>query len=211
MGLTTAYAQKYYDAVKNVGYEGSKRTLGNTLFEAVLSNKSGVILSKHDYADMWSLMKTADKRVHLAIPKMFTAIQELATEDLSNKDYPFILMAGERRSYNANQIYRDTAWRKTDPKGMMRMNPQDAEELGITNGTEMACQSAVGSIQVVVEIDKSVRPKMVTLPNGYGLQFKNNTPVGPQVNMLTPSHNCEPFTKTPFHKYVPVKILKLEN
>ncbi len=52
---------------------------------------------------------------------------------------------------------------------------------------------------------------MVTLPNGYGLQFKDNAPVGPQLNMLTPSHNCEPFTKTPFHKYVPVKILKLDN
>ena len=118
-------------------------------------------------------------------------------------------MAGERRSYNANQIYRDVAWRKTDPKGTMRMHPDDAEELGIANGAEIICQSSLGSIKAVVEIDKSIRRKMVTLPNGYGLRFKNSEPLGPQLNMLTAGHHCEPFTKTPYHKYVPVKIMKI--
>ena len=27
--------------------------------------------------------------------------------------------------------------------------------------------------------------------------------------MLTAGHHCEPFTKTPYHKYVPVRIIKL--
>ena len=119
-------------------------------------------------------------------------------------------MASNRALPNVNQIYRNAAWRKTDPNGVMRMHPQDAEELAITNGTEIICQSAVGSINVFVEIDNSVRRKMVTLPNGYGLRFKDNEPVGPQLNMLTPSSHCDPFTKTPFHKYLPVKILKLK-
>jgi hypothetical protein len=48
---------------------------------------------------------------------------------------------------------------------------------------------------------------MLTLPNGYGLRFQNNEPVGPPINMLTSSHHCDPLTKTPFHKYVPVKIV----
>ena len=209
LGLTIAYAAKYFEAVKRVGYKGSKRTLGNALFEAILNNKSGVIISKHEFDEVWSLIRNPDKRIHLEVPEMFTELQKLATEDLSNHDFPFILMAGERRSYNANQIYRNAAWRKTDPNGVMRMHPQDAEELAITNGTEIICQSAVGSINVFVEIDNSVRRKMVTLPNGYGLRFKDNEPVGPQLNMLTPSSHCDPFTKTPFHKYLPVKILKL--
>ncbi len=209
IGLTLLYAHKYFDAVKNVGYEGSKRTLGNALFNAILQGKSGVIISKHEFDDMWSLLKTADKKVHLEIPEMLTELQQLASEDLTNHDFPFVLMAGERRSYNANQIYRDVAWRKTDPKGTMRMHPEDAEELGLTNGAEVMCQSSVGSINAVVEIDKSIRRKMVTLPNGYGLRFKDSDPIGPQLNMLTASNNCEPFTKTPYHKYVPVRIMKL--
>jgi hypothetical protein len=43
------------------------------------------------------------------------------------------------------------------------------------------------------------------------LRFKNSEPIGPQLNMLTASDNCEPLTKTPFHKYVRVKITKLVN
>jgi anaerobic selenocysteine-containing dehydrogenase len=209
LGITLMYAHKYYDAVKNVGYEGSKRTLGNSLFNAILGNKSGVIISKHDYSDVWSLLKTADKKIHLEIPEMLTEARQLAARNVSNLDFPFILMAGERRSYNANQIYRDAAWRKTDPKGAMRMHPEDAEELGIINGAEVTCQSSVGSITAVVEMDKSIRRKVVTLPNGYGVRYKNSEPIGPELNMLTSSSHCEPLTKTPYHKYVPVKITKI--
>jgi anaerobic selenocysteine-containing dehydrogenase len=86
------------------------------------------------------------------------------------------------------------------------MHPEDAAELGVTNGERVHCQSSIGQITVVVEIDKSVRRKMVTLPNGYGSRFRNGEAIGPQLNMIMPSNHCEPFTKTPFHKYLPVKI-----
>jgi anaerobic selenocysteine-containing dehydrogenase len=89
------------------------------------------------------------------------------------------------------------------------MHPEDATELGITNGANVYCESSIGRITVVVEIDKSVRRKMVTLPNGYGSRFRNGDAIGPQLNRITPSDHCEPFTKTPFHKYVPVKITKV--
>ena len=210
LGLTMVYAQKFFEAVKRVGYKGGKRTLGNTLFNAILEGKSGVIISKHTFEEVWTLLKTQDKKIHLEIPEMLTELQELSTEDLSHPDYPFILMAGERRMYNANQIYRNAAWRKIDANGFMRMHPDDALELGITSGMEVNCQSSVGSIKAVVELDNSIRRKMVTLPNGYGLRYKGSAPVGPQINLLTPSSHCDPLTKTPFHKYLPVKITKLE-
>ncbi len=91
----------------------------------------------------------------------------------------------------------------------MRMHPEDAVELDIANGEEVICQSNIGRITVFVEIDKSVRRKMVSLPNGYGSRFRDGEAIGPQLNMITPSSHCETFTKTPFHKYLPVKITKL--
>lgn len=210
LGLTMAYAAKYGEAVKRAGYEGSKKTLGNSLFNSILTNKSGVILSKHEYDEMWSLLKTKDKRVHLEIPEMLAELRQLPHEEsVTNSEYPFILMAGERRSYNANQIYRDAAWRKTDVNGTMRMHPTDAEALGVEKGGEVVCESSVGSIRAFVELDSSVRPGVVTLPNGYGLSYKNGAPVGPQLNMLTPSDHCDPLTKTPYHKFVPVKLTRV--
>lgn len=206
LGLTIGYATKYAKQVAAAGYQGN---LGNSLFDGIVKNKSGVIISKHKYEEVWSLIKNKDKRIYLEIPEMFEALRELRDEKLSDEDYPFILMAGERRSYNANQIYRNPEWRKIDPKGTMRIHPVDAKELGVENGAEVVCESIVGSINVFAEIDESVRRKMVTLPNGYGLRYKNGEPIGPQLNLLTPSDNCEPLTKTPFHKYLPVKIKKV--
>lgn len=208
LGLTMLYARKHTAAVERAGHKGSKNTLGNALFNAILQAQSGAIISKHLYEDTWSLLQTPDKRIHLEIPEMLLEMQQLAPEMASNPDFSFILMAGERRTYNANQIYRDSAWRKTDPHGAMRMHPEDAEALGITTGATVICESEVGSITAVVETDNSVRRNVVTLPNGYGLRFKNNEPLGPPLNILTPAHHCDPLTKTPFHKYVPVRIRK---
>ena len=208
LGLTTVYAAKYFEQVKAADYEGSQKSLGNALFDAILNGKSGVIISKHKFAEVWSLIKNKDKKIYLEIPEMLDELRELAEENPTNEEFPFILMAGERRSYNANQIYRNPEWRKIDAQGAMRIHPADAKELNLDNGAQVVCQSVTGSINVFVEIDESVRRKMVTLPNGYGLKYKNSEPVGPQLNLLTPSDNCESFTKTPFHKYLPVKISK---
>ncbi len=209
LGLTLAYAAKYFAEVKAAGFSGNQRNLGNTLFDKILAEKSGVIISKHKFSDVWTLIKNKDERIYLEIPEMLEELKKIRNEDLSNDDYPFILMAGERRSYNANQIYRNPEWRKIDPKGTMRIHPEDAKEIGIENGAEVVCRSAIGSLNVFVEIDASVRRKVVTLPNGYGLKYKNGEPNGPQLNLLTPSNNCEPLTKTPFHKYLPIKIRKI--
>jgi anaerobic selenocysteine-containing dehydrogenase len=59
---------------------------------------------------------------------------------------------------------------------------------------------------VSVEVDDSVRRGVVTLPHGYGGSFEGRGPIGPAVNRLTASDHCDPFTKTPYHKYVPVRI-----
>jgi anaerobic selenocysteine-containing dehydrogenase len=115
-------------------------------------------------------------------------------------------MAGERRSYNANQIFRDPAWRKVDKDGAMRLHPQDAAVLGLADGDRASVESRTGRIDVSVEVDDSVRPGVVTLPHGYGGHYAGRGPIGPAVNRLTASAHCEPFTKTPYHKYVPVRI-----
>jgi anaerobic selenocysteine-containing dehydrogenase len=208
LGLSVGYIARYEQGVKRTGIKGNKQAMANNLFEKILSNSSGTIISKHEYEEVWTLIKNKDKKIYLEIPEMFEAIQTLKHESKENSDFPFILMAGERRGYNANQIYRNPAWRKADQKGSLRMHPEDAQELAITAGTEVICESEGGSIHVFVELDNSVRRKVVTLPNGYGFSYKGSKPEGPELNMLTKSNHCEPFTKTPYHKYLRVKIAK---
>lgn len=204
--LAMQYADRHGAAVRRAGHAGGRRTLGSRLFRAILGQRSGVVLSRHECEEVWNLVRTPDRRIHLAIPEMLAELRQLARAPAGAGAYPFILMAGERRSYNANQIFRDPAWRKTDRDGAMRVHPADAAGLGVADGERAVVESAAGEIEVVVATDDSVRPGVVTLPHGYGSGFQGRGPIGPELNRLTCAAHCDPFTKTPYHKYVPVRI-----
>jgi anaerobic selenocysteine-containing dehydrogenase len=184
-------------------------TLGTALFEAILEQRSGAVISRHEYADTWRFIAHPDRRIHLVIPEMLDEWRALRHEVPPGADAPFILMAGERRGYNANQIYRDPAWRKVDPHGAMRMHPGDAAPLEIHTGGRVRVANEHGSIEARVELDDSVRRGVVTLPHGYGQRYAGGAVVGPEINRLTHGAHCDPLSRTPFHKYVPVHIRKV--
>jgi anaerobic selenocysteine-containing dehydrogenase len=205
LALAFDIAARQPDAVRAAGHRGGNRfTLGVALFHAILDRAEGVPITRHDYEDTWSFLRTRDKKIHLEIPEMLDALRALASEPVPAQ--PFVLLAGERRAYNANQIYRDPAWRKTDRDGAMRMHPDDARALGLTDGARATCTSDTGSIEVTIEIDDTVRTGMVTLPHGYGMRYQGGAPQGPQINRLTASEHCDPLARTPYHKHVPVTI-----
>jgi anaerobic selenocysteine-containing dehydrogenase len=206
--IAIRYASEHRAAVRRAGHEGIGPLLGTALFRAILDGRSGVRLSRHEFDDTWSLVKTPDRRVHLAVPEMLDELRALKSEPRQplGEDFPFLLMAGERRTYNANQIFRDAAWRRVDHRGAMRMHPADAGALGLENGAPARCASERGEIDVVVQVDDSVRPGVVTLPHGYGQHDDDGQPIGPVVNRLTTTGHCDALSKTPFHKYVPVRI-----
>jgi anaerobic selenocysteine-containing dehydrogenase len=205
--LCIQYAARHAAAVRRAGFKGwNALTLGAALFHAILERRAGTLISVHEFDEMWSLMRTADRRIRLEIPEMLAELRALSAETAPGADYPFILMAGERRSYNANQIYRDPAWRKVDPHGAMRMHPDDAGRLQFGDGARANCRSAHGAIEVTIELDDSVRRGTVTLPHGYGMRYRDSAPIGPALNRLTSSEHVDPLTRTPYHKYVPVRV-----
>lgn len=206
--LAIAYAKKYSEAVARAGIKGKGTTQGINLFREILNGHSGVIVSKHEMDDLWGFIRNKDGRIHLDIQEVFEEIKALKLTKEFGEDFPFILMAGERRSYNANQIYRNPEWRKTDKDGALRIHPKDAEFLNVETGEKVICRSSNGEIEVVVEINDSVRPGLVTLPHGYGMKYKGKRN-GPELNLLTAGDHCDPFTKTPYHKYVPVYLTKI--
>jgi len=205
IALAIDLARREPAAVRRAGHRGGNRfTLGLSLFRAILDRPEGVVVTRHELVDTWSFLRHADRRVHLEVPEMLAALRALRDEPLPTS--PFVLMAGERRAYNANQIYRDPAWRKVDPDGAMRIHPDDARALGLADGGRAICTTDVGEVAVTIEIDDSVRRGMVTLPHGYGMRYRGGEPVGPQINRLTASEHCDPLARTPYHKHVPVNV-----
>ncbi len=211
-GAAQIYARRHAEAVRRTGLAGEGADLGEALFARLLDNPSGAFLSTHQHEDTWKLVRHADRRVHLEIPEMLEALRALAIEAEAPEaaDFPMVLIAGERRSYNANQIFRDSRWRKTDPEGALHIHPEDARQLGLADGARAICESSRARIEVRIALKESLQPGVVTLPHGYGQEHPGEDgvrrPVGPVVNLLTDAMHRDPLTATPYHKHVRVRV-----
>jgi len=203
-------AAKMPHALHAAGIEGEGFDLGEALFEKALSSHSGMAFSKHEYEQVWELMAHPDRKVRLAIPRLLEWIKTLdAAKEGLDPEYPFFLHAGQRRSYNANQIFRNPAWRKEDPDGALRIHPDDMAQLGAVDGGWMIVETRRGSILARIEANDSMRRGMVALPHGYGQFYPSadgRIQVGPRINFLTASDDCDPITATPHHRNVAVRL-----
>ena len=210
-GACQFYFRRHAKQVRRAGYDDAEG-----LFDAILESDTAVPISTHTYQEMWELVRNDDGRIHLAVAEMLDQLRGLASEPLDRTDaaeFPFILAAGERRSYNANQIIRDQAWRRSDQDGALRVHPDDALRLGLSDGGSALCESRAATIEVRVAFDDSVLPGCLSIPHGYGMtdatggEPRQN---GPRINFLTSSDHCDPIAKTPYHKYVPVRLRAVE-
>ena len=211
-GAAHLYARRHGPAVRRTGFSGEGADLGEALFDRILASPEGTFLSTHTHEEMWSLLKYPDGKVHLDVPDMLEELRRLRDDEEppGAEDYPLVLVAGERRSFNANQVIRDPAWRRDDPDGALRIHPDDAARHGLADGAHALCESSRGAIEVRVELSDSLRPGLVTLPHGYGMEYPDaaggRRRVGPLLNLLTEAAHRDPLTATPFHKFVRVRL-----
>ena len=121
-----------------------------------------------------------------------------------------MLTAGERRSFTANTIMRNPAWRRKDRSGALRMSPADALRVGVSEGGRVRVSTQRGSAEVLVEISDRMQPGHVALPNGLGLDFPDaagaTVPTGVAPNELTRSEDRDWVAGTPWHKHTPARV-----
>jgi anaerobic selenocysteine-containing dehydrogenase len=200
--ISHLYFLKNRKAVKKV-----KINSGEELFEKILSNHSGLNISHHQYEDCWNMLGYKNKKIHLAIDELLNSSPKLQEID---PDYPLTLIAGERRSYNANTIFQNPDWRKSDQEGFLRIHPKNAAELGVGDGQTILCRSRTGEIKVITKICETMQYNLLSLPHGYGLSYKNeNEPLhkfGPNINCLSNLYDCDPISKTPYYKQLQVRL-----
>lgn len=182
--------------------------LADALFDAMLAAPSGLVFAEDDWDASWSRVATPNGRLQLALPEFFDELAALAEETapLPPAAYPFVLSAGERRSYTANTIIRNPEWRRKDREGALRIHPDDAAGLGLADGERARLTTARGSAVVVVELSDRMQRGHVSLPNGQGTDFPDADDASIRVNELTRIEDRDAFAGTPWHKFVPVRI-----
>jgi anaerobic selenocysteine-containing dehydrogenase len=207
--LCQVSAQRQGKTLERAGFPGSPPEAADALFDALLANKSATVFSVDDWDESLARVHTPTGRIQLAIPELFPELDALASEPApgASAEFPFVLSAGERRSFTANTIMRNPEWRRKDEDGTLRMNPKDAKRLGLVDGGRARISTKRGSAEVALEISDRMQPGHVSLPNGLGLDFPDLGTTGVALNELTASEDRDWLAGTPWHKYTPARVV----
>jgi formate dehydrogenase len=211
-GAAQRLALRHPDAIRRAGIEAPDHELGEALFGKILESRSGVVFAVDTHENTWRRMRALDGKVNLHVPQLIADLVLLASEPPPAPDpaFPFVLSAGERRSFTANTVTRDPAWRKKDAAGALRLNPGDAARLGLADGGSARVTTKRGSVTVAVEVTDTMQRGHVSLPNGLGVGYPDTTGApavtGAAPNELTASEDRDWFAGTPWHKHVPARV-----
>jgi anaerobic selenocysteine-containing dehydrogenase len=206
-GLAYRCAMSYPEPVRRAGHAD-----GNELFDAILASPSGVVFTRDEYGDDFARIIHPDKRIALELPELLEELRSLERGPVirTTDALPIVLSVGERRSFTANDIFRDPGWRKQDTNGALRVSPEDAARIGVADGARALITTARGSAEAAVEVSDAMLPGHASLPNGFGLDYTGpdgQTGItGVPPNSLTSSDWRDEFAGTPWHKHVPARI-----
>ncbi len=208
-GAAARAALAHGPSLARAGFAGSPIDVACALFEKICASESGVIFAVGDWDEVLPRSKQTLRELHLVLPDLLEELARMPAQPDRDAAFPFVLTAGERRSFTANTIIRDPEWRKKDAGGALRINPDDAAALGVATGETVKLVTRRDSVFVAIEITDSMQRGHVSLPNGLGLDYPTAT--GPHVtgvalNELTASADRDPFVGTPWHKHVPARV-----
>ncbi len=210
-GLVLRTAMSSAASLGRADFTGTPLQAASKLFDAILEGDSGVIFAVDEWSEVMGRIKTPDKKLHLLLPDLLDELRRLivSPEPTVDPAFPFVLTAGERRSFTANTIIRDPEWRKRDSGGALRISPADAANLGVVSGDPVRLSTRRDSVLVAIEVSDSMQAGHIALPNGLGLGYPAATgqvTTGIAPNELTSVEDRDPFVGTPWHKHVPARI-----
>jgi anaerobic selenocysteine-containing dehydrogenase len=194
-----------------IGSDRVGTALGEALFDTIINSPSGTPFTRNEFDDVWGLLAYPDQKIRMYIPEMLEWLNVLdPAKDVQDKDYPFVVSLGQRRQFNSNQIIRTPRWRKQDYDGNVRIHPDDLRKIDALDGGWITIETRMGTLTARAEADDSLRTGYATLPHGYGmtypLQNGERVSVGPRINLLSASDDCDPIGATPYHKNVAARL-----
>lgn len=207
-GAAFAAAMASPASLARAGFDGPAPVAASALFDAILAAPSGLVFARDTWEDTFA--RLGRSHIELALPDLLDELDTLRTPAADRPAaFPFVLSAGERRSFTANTIVRDPSWRGRADEHALRLGPVDAQALGVASGDRVRLTTAQGSVEVEVAISEMMQPGHISLPNGLGVSYPGTDGVGVAPNELTSVTDRDRFVGTPWHKSVPARVERI--
>ncbi len=198
-------------SLARAGFDGPPLVSATKLFQSICDSPSGLIFAIDEWKTTFERIGTATGKIQLALDDMLEELDGLAhpTTEANNRElseYPFVLSAGERRSFTANTILRNPAWRQKDNRGALRIAIADAQSLGLSSGDDARVITKRDSVVVTVEVSDTMQAGHLSLPNGLGVNYPETGITGAALNELTSAQDRDPLSHIPWHKHVRARV-----
>jgi anaerobic selenocysteine-containing dehydrogenase len=188
-------------------------SLGNDIFQALISNPSGLHIGAVD-PDTWDHFKiiaTEDGKINLDVPEMLEWLDEIdpvlecKALEKDAEAYPFILSSGRHFDGNANTQMRDPEWNRGKRYCTLIMHPDDAAEHGFSDGQMVRVITEGGEEVIELEIDATTRRGYTMMPHGFGLIHQGEVS-GANANRIAKNTHRDRLAGTPLHRYIRCRI-----
>ena len=101
---------------------------------------------------------------------------------------------------------------KGKPRCTLHIHPDDAARLGVVDGSPVRVTSRVGSVVAQAEITDAIRPRVVSLPHGWGHSMRGTRMTvaqehaGVNSNVLTDHEAIDPLSGNAVLNGIPVEL-----
>ncbi|HET7051739.1 MAG TPA: molybdopterin oxidoreductase family protein [Solirubrobacteraceae bacterium] len=118
-------------------------------------------------------LRTAAKRVRLAPERMLreaATLEQLAADRAAalRDGYDVILIGRRQLRSNNSWMHNSARLMKGADRCTALLHPDDAAARGLTDGQQVKVTSAVGAIELPLQISDEMRPGVVSIPHGFG-------------------------------------------
>lgn len=185
---------------------------GGASLDLLLANPHGVDFGALE-PRLPEALRTRSGAIEMAPAELVADVDRLLDFVESARDRGMVLIGRRHLKSNNSWMHNVRVLTKGSMSCSLMIHPDDAADLGLTDGASATVTSRVGSVTVPIEITDDIRPGVVSLPHGWGhsepgtaMRVAAEKP-GVNSNVLTDDRALDPLSGTSVLNGIPVMVV----
>ena len=158
------------------------------------------------------VLRTQSGKVELAPEPLLADLPRLALSMNEINDEQMVLVGRRHLRSNNSWMHNIEVLVKGKDRCTLQMHPNDAQRVGVQEGSVARITSRVGAVDAVVELTSDIRERVVSLPHGWGHDMSGtrmsvaSKRAGVNSNVLTDENEMDPLSGNSVMNGIPVTI-----